>query len=105
MAKQISRPQQKAAPKKPVKGEIRRPETKKPKWSFPLERRNFIILGIGICIILLGYALMATGITEEPAVPNGKWNNIFALYIAPFLLVIGYCGVLPYGLYKLFTNK
>jgi hypothetical protein len=104
MAKKIVLPQQKAAPKKMTKTEFKKPEPKKPKWSFPLDRQNFIILGIGLGIILLGYALMATGITEEPAVPNGKWNNIFAVFIAPFLLVIGYCAVIPYGLYKLFKN-
>lgn len=74
-------------------------------WQFPLTRQNFIVLGIGIGIIILGYILMATGITEEPALPQGKWNNPLAVYVAPFLLVIGYCVVIPYGLMMVFKKK
>lgn len=74
-------------------------------WQFPLTRQNYIVLGIGIGIIILGYVLMATGITEEPALPKGKWNNYLAVYYAPILLVIGYCIVIPYGLMMGFKKK
>lgn len=76
-----------------------------PKWNFPLQKQNFIIIGIGIVVILIGYLLMATGITEEPALPNGKWNNVLAVSIAPILLVIGYCVIIPFGIFKTFANK
>jgi NADH:ubiquinone oxidoreductase subunit 6 (subunit J) len=74
-------------------------------WQFPLTRQNYIVLAIGIGIIILGYILMATGITEEPALPQGKWNNPLAIYVAPILLVIGYCVVIPYGLMMVFKKK
>lgn len=74
-------------------------------WKFPLQRQNFVIIGIGIAVILIGYLLMATGITEEPAIPNGKWNNVFAVSIAPILLVLGYCVIIPFGIFKSFSPK
>lgn len=80
-------------------------KTKSVKWEFPLEKKDLIVIGIGLAVILLGYLLMATGITEEPALPNGKWNNPFAVVVAPFLLVIGYCVIIPLGLIKFFTKK
>ncbi len=91
--------------KTPQKRSPMRAARKKAKWNFPLEKKNLITLGIGVLIIALGYALMATGITEEPALPNGTWNNFWAVVVAPFLLVFGYCVVLPYGLIKTFKKS
>jgi len=75
------------------------------KWNFPFTRKNFIILGIGLGTILLGYILMATGITEDPAVANSKWDNPLAVSVAPVVLVIGYCVIIPYAIIKFFGNK
>lgn len=74
-------------------------------WEFPLIKKNLMILGIGLIVILIGFGLMATGITEEPAVPDGKWNNPFAVDIAPLLLLIGYCVIIPYGILKYFKGS
>jgi len=78
---------------------------KKNIWEFPLTKQNFIIGAIGIGVILIGFALMATGITNEPAVEHGKWNNPFAVSVAPALLVIGYCIIIPYAILKFFGKK
>lgn len=74
-------------------------------WLFPLSRMNFYYLLAGLAVILIGYALMATGITDDPAVADGKWNNPMAVTIAPILLVIGYCVIIPMGLLKNFNKK
>ncbi len=74
-------------------------------WRLPFEKQNFIILLIGLGTILLGYGLMATGITETPATVDGTWNNSMAIYVAPTLLIIGYCVIIPYGIIKFFGNK
>lgn len=71
-------------------------------WKSPFTKKNFIILAAGLGVILIGFLLMSTGITEEPAVPDGKWNNVFAVEIAPLLLLIGYCVIIPYGIMKFF---
>ncbi len=74
-------------------------------WEFPLNRKNLQILGLGIIIILVGFALMATGITDDAAVPDGTWNNPLAVSVAPILLLIGYCVVIPYGILKYFRGN
>ena len=75
------------------------------KWNFPFEKKNFIIAAVGLGVIILGYLLMATGISEQPAIKNGKWDNIFAVSIAPILLVIGYCVIIPYAIIKIFKKS
>ncbi|MFN0157699.1 MAG: hypothetical protein ACKVRP_06465 [Bacteroidota bacterium] len=58
---------------------------------FPLNRDNFVILGVGVLLILLGYLAMNEGSVE----------GFLPLYAAPILLVLGYCVVIPLGiLYK-----
>ncbi len=58
---------------------------------FPLNRENFIIIGVGVLVILLGYVAMMEGSVE----------GVLPLYVAPILLVLGYCVVIPLGiLYK-----
>lgn len=84
---------------------VKRTATPKVEWFLPLKKENLIILLIGLGTILVGYALMATGITETAAVPDGKWNNPMAVYIAPTLLVIGYCVIVPYGIIRYFGKK
>lgn len=74
------------------------------RWEFPLEKNNLIIIGIGLAVILFGYVLMATGITDEAAVADGKWNNTMAVTIAPILLIIGYTVIIPYGIIKKFKK-
>ncbi len=75
-----------------------------PKWHFPLEKKNFYVIGIGIGVIILGYLLMATGIGNQPAIPHGRWDNIWSVNIAPIVLVIGYCIIIPYGIFKRFNT-
>ncbi|MBM2815689.1 MAG: hypothetical protein HW421_2451 [Ignavibacteria bacterium] len=74
-------------------------------WKFPLKKKNLMIAALGLGVILLGYILMATGITEEPAVLDGKWNNFFAINVAPILLTLGYCAIIPFAIYKFFPDK
>lgn len=75
------------------------------KFEFPLKKQNFYYILVGVAVIIVGYLLMATGITEQPAVPDGKWNNIWAVDIAPVLLVIGYCVIIPIGILKKFNKN
>lgn len=77
----------------------------KPVWTFNIEKENYKWFAIGIGVIIIGYILLATGITEEPALPQGKWNNPLAVYIAPIVLVVGYCVIIPYALLKSFKKK
>ncbi len=63
-------------------------------WNFPLHSYNYKIIGSGIIVIAIAYGLMSTAISDDPT----QWNNPLAVTIAPVLLAIGYCGIIPYGL-------
>lgn len=54
----------------------------------PFTRTNYIILLTGIVLIVLGYLALST----EP------WDGAMALVVAPVLLVVGYCIVIPMGI-------
>jgi len=78
----------------------------KVEWNFPLKKNNFIIAGIGLATILLGYALMSTGLGGEYAQIDGTWNNPLAVSVSPIILVIGYCVIIPYSILKYYgTNE
>lgn len=61
----------------------------KPKSSFveslSFTRRNYLIFGIGLLAIILGYVVMATG----------KTYSYQSLTVAPIILLIGYLVVIP----------
>lgn len=63
-------------------------------WNFPLDSYNYKIIGIGAIVIAIAYGLMSTAISDDP----NQWNNPMAVTIAPVLLAIGYCVIIPYGL-------
>ncbi|MBS4028594.1 MAG: hypothetical protein KGZ58_08145 [Ignavibacteriales bacterium] len=54
----------------------------------PLNSINYIIMGIGILLIVLGYILLA----------NSEVEGFIPLVISPILLVFGYCVLVPFGI-------
>lgn len=58
--------------------------------AFPLEKENFVIIGIGIALLIVGYILMA----------ENSVSGFMPTVVAPILLVLGYCVVIPYGILK-----
>jgi len=58
--------------------------------TFPFERINYIIIGIGIIVLILGYILMAEDTVD----------GTMATVISPILLVLGYIVIIPYGILK-----
>ena len=72
-----------------------RTEESKIQWGIPLGKKNLMLMGGAIGIIAIGYLLMATAISDDPANNQGIWNNANAVTFAPILLVIGYCIVAP----------
>jgi len=53
--------------------------------SLPFTRKNYIIFGIGILMIIIGYFFLAQG----PA------DSFLSLSVAPVFLVVGYCILIP----------
>ncbi len=64
--------------------------SKKKEFSFPLERENFIIIGLGVLLLVIGYILMS----------QNSVDGFMPTVVAPILLVAGYCVVIPYGILK-----
>lgn len=60
---------------------------------FPFEKQNYVIIGIGLLVIIVGYiALMEKTV-----------DGFLPLYVAPILLVLGYCVIIPLGI--LYSRK
>lgn len=58
---------------------------------FAMTTKNYIIIGIGIAIIILGYIFMS----------ENSVSGFLPTTAAPILLIFGYCVVVPFGiLYK-----
>ncbi len=56
------------------------------KW--PYERKNYVLFGIGVFVIILGYLTMYLG----------EVNSFQSLVVSPLLLLIGYLVLIPYAL-------
>ena len=56
--------------------------------TFPLERENFAILGVGLLCIVLGYVALSGNTVE----------GFRQLTLAPILLLLGYCVIIPLGI-------
>ncbi|KXK52266.1 MAG: DUF3098 domain-containing protein [Chlorobi bacterium] len=68
-------------------------------WGFSFGRTNLILLLAGVAVIVVGYLLMGTAITDgDPAMNDGIWNNANAVTIAPILLTIGYGIIIPFAI-------
>jgi hypothetical protein len=72
--------------------------TTKPKAfaeGLPFTKLNYQILSAGILCIIFGYIALA----QDP------WNGTMPLVVAPILLVLGYCVIIPIGiLFRKNTN-
>ncbi len=90
--------------RKPITSRTRS-TTKKVEWNFPLVKKNMYILLAGLGLIIIGYLAMATGLGDEYALTDGSWNSTTSIVIAPLLLVIAYCIIIPYGILKVFGNN
>tara|TARA_B100001250_G_scaffold376606_1_gene365006 strand:- start:338 stop:565 length:228 start_codon:yes stop_codon:yes gene_type:complete len=60
-------------------------------WS--IGKKNYLIFGISLITIVVGYIVMATGETD----------SVQSIRVAPIILVIGYCVLLPISI--LVNNK
>ena len=61
--------------------------------ALPFGRENYRLFGIGLAIIVLGYI----------ALSRGPWDSFWSLTLAPILLVVGYCVIIPVAI--LYRNK
>jgi len=56
---------------------------------WPFNKKNYLLFGIGILVIILGYIIMATG----------DVNSFQSVKLAPVLLIIGYLVIIPLSIF------
>lgn len=57
---------------------------------FIFERKNYVLMGIGLGVIALGFILMAGGGVDDPTVFNPEIFNWRRIRLAPTLVIIGF---------------
>jgi hypothetical protein len=63
----------------------------KKETTLPFTKLNYYVIAVGIGLVILGFIVMGEGSAE----------GTLPLVVAPILLVIGYCVIIPIGiLYK-----
>jgi hypothetical protein len=60
------------------------------KIEFALDRSNFILMGIGLAVIILGFILMSGGKSDDPNVFNESMFNFTRITLAPLLVFAGF---------------
>lgn len=58
-------------------------------FRLPFTKKNYIGLGLGILIIVIGYICLSTP----------PWDSFISRTLAPILLVLGYCVVIPISIF------
>ncbi|MCD6544371.1 MAG: DUF3098 domain-containing protein [Flavobacteriaceae bacterium] len=61
----------------------------KKEGEFLFEKRNYMIMIVGIVVIMIGFALMAGGGSDDPNVFNEEIYNFRRIRLAPTLVLIG----------------
>lgn len=64
-------------------------QKQKKEGEFLFEKRNYMIMVAGIVVIMIGFALMAGGGSDDPNVFNEEIYNFRRIRLAPTLVLIG----------------
>jgi len=60
------------------------------KVEFAFEKSNFVLMGIGLAVIVIGFILMAGGRSDDPTVFNEEMFNFRRITLAPILVFGGF---------------
>jgi len=58
------------------------------KFLWPYKRKNYLLFGVGVFVIIVGYLIMYLG----------EVNSLQSLVISPLLLLFGYLVIIPMAL-------
>lgn len=70
------------------------PTDKKNSADFPLGKQNYIILAAGFAVIIIGFALMAGGKSDDPNVFNPEVFSPRRITLAPIVVMIGFISII-----------
>lgn len=68
--------------------------------QLPFGKINYILMGVGIIILALGYILLAGGGSDDPNVFNPAMFDAQRLVWAPILIVLGFVVEITAIMYK-----
>lgn len=68
-------------------------EGKSRSGDFAMGRSQFLRLGVGILLLVVGYLLMSGGKSEDPDVFNPEIFNKQRLVVAPVVVLLGYATI------------
>jgi hypothetical protein len=68
--------------------------------KLPFGKINYILMGVGIIILALGYILLAGGGSDDPNVFNPAMFDAQRLVWAPILIVLGFIVEIIAIMYK-----
>lgn len=57
---------------------------------FPLEKKNYKLLAVGLAIIVIGFILMAGGGSDDPNVFNEDVYSFRRITLAPIVVLAGF---------------
>ena len=58
--------------------------------EWPLNRENYILFGLGILVLIVGYFFLSIG----------PWDSFWSRTLAPIVLVVGYLIVIPIAILR-----
>jgi hypothetical protein len=58
--------------------------------KFLFQRENYILFGIGLAFIILGFILMTGGGSDNPQIYNEELFNSRRIILSPLLIVVGF---------------
>lgn len=58
--------------------------------EFAFGKKNYIFMGVGILLLILGFALLSGGGSEDPAVFNPEIFNFQRIKLAPLVMLSGF---------------
>lgn len=67
--------------------------------EFALRKENFILIAAGFAVVVIAFALMSGGGSEDPNVFSREIFSFRRITLAPTMALIGY-GVIMYGIMK-----
>ncbi len=59
-------------------------------FKMVFEKKNYILMAIGVALILLGLVLLSGGGSKDPAVFNESIFNIRRIVVAPTVMLAGF---------------
>lgn len=77
-------------------------KNKKTNKTFVFEKKNYLIMIIGLLFIATGFILMSGGASDDPNVFNTEIYNFQRIRLAPTLVLIGF-AIQVYAI--LFSSK